>query len=104
MSAEIINLDALNWNTKSEFYKSLLFSIGAPEWHGASVAAVIDSVIWGNFNDVKSPYTILIANLNQAPSSVEEEIKLLQSCMSEAREEHKIRKGSDVNVSIQIES
>jgi RNAse (barnase) inhibitor barstar len=40
----IIELDAENWETAIDFYKALLPALGAPEWHGYSPDALIDSM------------------------------------------------------------
>ncbi len=42
-----IDLDAEEWQSVLAFYKALLSGIGAPLWHGHSVNAVIDSIVWG---------------------------------------------------------
>ena len=40
----IIELDAAKWKTIIDFYDALLASLGAPEWHGKSPDALIDSM------------------------------------------------------------
>ena len=41
------DVDASNWKTKLDLYRDLLPAIGAPKWHGWSVDALIDSMVWG---------------------------------------------------------
>lgn len=43
----IIDLNAENWKSILDFYDALLPALGAPAWHGHSVNAIIDSMIWG---------------------------------------------------------
>ena len=42
-----ILLNASNWKTSSDFYAALLPAIGAPDWHGDSVNALIASITGG---------------------------------------------------------
>ena len=60
-----IRLNAENWKTVLDFYDALLAALGAPDWHGASIDAMIDSMIWGGINDVDPPYTVQIQNLGR---------------------------------------
>ena len=42
----VIELNATNWNTTDDFYNALLAAVGAPEYHGRNLKALIDSMNW----------------------------------------------------------
>jgi hypothetical protein len=98
----IINLDATNWKTVSDFYDALLTSVGAPQWHGKSPNALIDSMIWGGINAVEPPYTVRVAGLSAAPKEVRDHVELVSSALVEGRIDRKRHNGDDVEVSIVI--
>ena len=47
-----IELDAKSWMKILDFYQDLLKALGAPEWHGRNLNALIDSMIWGGINEL----------------------------------------------------
>ncbi len=73
----IIGLDAEKWTTIDDFCVALFAALGSPEWHGESIDALIDSMIWGGINAVEPPYTIKICNVRHLPKDVLEYIELL---------------------------
>jgi RNAse (barnase) inhibitor barstar len=93
-----IELDAKNWTSVLDFYSALLPSIGAPEWHGRNINALIDSMIWGGINRVEPPYTIRIRDVVQLPGDVRNHIELAKNALLEARAEFRIRHHRDVEV------
>jgi len=95
---KIIELDASNWATDVDFYTELLAAIGAPRWHGTSVDAFIDSMIYGGINALEPPYSIRIHNTANIPSEVKNSIDELARIIAEARSEHLSTKGQDVEV------
>lgn len=99
---KIIELDAGKWTTPLDFCNGLLAALGAPEWHGHSVGALMDSMIWGGINAVEPPYTIRIHNTNHLPRTVIDEIELVKSVLAEARAEFNERNGHDVEVELEI--
>jgi hypothetical protein len=98
----IIELDAGKWTTPLDLYHALLAAIGAPEWHGHSVGALIDSMIWGGINAVEPPYTVKVRNVSRLPKDVIDEIELVKSVLAEARAEFNQRNGHDVEVQLEI--
>ena len=48
----VITLDAINWKNILDFYVDLLAALEAPAWHGRSINALIDSMIWGRINPI----------------------------------------------------
>lgn len=95
-----IELDATKWKTVLDFYDALLAGIGAPEWHGKSPDALIDSMIWGGINSVTPPYTVRISGLSAAPQQVRDEIQLAGDMLMNGRIYRKRHEGDDVDVSI----
>jgi hypothetical protein len=98
----IIELDATQWQTVLDFYYALLASIGAPEWHGISPDALVDSMIWGGINAVEPPYTVRISGLSTAPKEVRDHVQLVSDVLVDARIYRKRHKGDDVDVSVVI--
>ena len=87
---KLIRLDASGWRKPLDFYEALLESLGAPEWHGRNVNALIDSMVYGCINKLEPPYKIAIVGTHAVPGAVAEEIKLVKKCLYEAQ-------GMDVN-------
>lgn len=100
---KIIKLDATKWKTVIDFYKALLASLGAPDWHGISPDALVDSMIWGGINAVDPPYEIRISRVAEAPKDVREAVELAKEVLADGRAEYSAQRGDDVEVSIEIE-
>jgi hypothetical protein len=98
----IIELGAGQWAGPLDFYNALLAAIGAPDWHGHSVDALIDSMIWGGINAVEPPYTVKVRNVSCLPKDVIDEIELIKHELAEARAELNSRKGHDIEVQLEI--
>jgi hypothetical protein len=97
-----IDLDAANWKTPSDFYDALCSALKAPEWHGRSVNAFIDSIIWhDNINGVLPPYSIRIRGIDSAPKAVRTEVEMLQQDLILARAKHRDMHGRDVDVQLE---
>jgi hypothetical protein len=79
----IIELDAANWRTVLDFYDALLGALEAPEWHGHSIGALIDSMVYGGINEVDPPYSIRVLHFGQLAGDIREEIEVLQRCLAE---------------------
>ena len=97
-----IDLDASGWTGALDFYDALLLALGAPEWHGRSVAALNDSMIWGGINAVEPPYTVRIAATGTVPDEVICNVKQVKECLAEARAEFRERRGYDVVVELEL--
>lgn len=70
----VIKLDARYWKTASDFYNALLRKLGAPGWHGQSVAALVDSMIVGDINQVELPLRIEVTGLDRASEAAFDEL------------------------------
>lgn len=99
----LIELDATNWKTIVDFYDALLPAIGAPKWHGKSPDALIDSMIWGGINSVEPPYMVKISGAGTLPENILDRIKLIKQVLAEGRIDYQMRRGGDIDVTIEIE-
>jgi hypothetical protein len=99
-----IELNAANWKTVLDFYRDILTAVGAPEWHGESPDALIDSMIWGGINSIEPPYKIMIHGLRSTPDGVREHVNLVKQAIAEARTEYHRRRDADIDVSIETDA
>ena len=99
----VIELDATKWKTVPDFCRALLAAIGAPDWHGKSPDAFIDSMIWGGINAVEPPGTIRISGTAMLPKNVREHVEVVTQALARGRLDYQSRQGGDVDVSIEIE-
>ncbi|MGV3482104.1 MAG: barstar family protein [Sphingobium sp.] len=70
----VVKLDARHWNVPGDFYKALLRKLGAPEWHGDNVAAIIDSMIAGGINEVGLPLRVVVTGLDRSGAAAFDEL------------------------------
>lgn len=70
----IVELDARHWKTPADFYNALLRKLGAPEWHGENIPALIDSMIVGNINEVALPLRVVVTGLDTASEAAFDEL------------------------------
>lgn len=80
----IIEIDGSDWQSVKDFLTALRAAIGAPDWHGWSVNAFIDSMIWGGINQIEPPYEICISGCECVPKEVTDHIDLLASALADA--------------------
>jgi RNAse (barnase) inhibitor barstar len=97
-----IMIDGSTWTKITDFYDSILAAVGAPEWHGRSIDALIDSMIWGGINELEPPYTIRIAGTNALPKDIRDHLVLARDALTESRAEFRVRKGRDVEVGLEM--
>lgn len=70
----VIKLDARQWATIVDFYDALLQQLEAPQGHGRSIDALIDSMVYGSVNGVESPYRIWIVGTGGLSADLKREI------------------------------
>lgn len=70
----VIELDAQHWSKPTDFYSALLRKLGAPDWHGESIPALIDSMIVGDINQVDLPLRVIVTGLNKADEDAFDEL------------------------------
>jgi len=98
-----IELNAFGWKHALDFYDALLAALGAPEWHGRSVNALADTMIWSDeINAVKPPYVVKVANLAGAPAAVREEVRVAKDWLETSRAEFRDSNGRDVDVRFEL--
>jgi hypothetical protein len=97
-----IKLDATSWKTASDFYDALLPAIGAPDWHGRNINALIDSMVFGGINNLHPPYAVTIVNTIGLPEAVSSEVVLAANAIQEGRRDLLARTGEDVIVSLEL--
>jgi hypothetical protein len=68
----IIDLDTTKWKEELDFYADLLRALEAPEWHGESVAALVDSMIYGRINAVEPPFVVRVFGAKRLPKEIRE--------------------------------
>jgi hypothetical protein len=99
LGVDTIKLDASVWKTTDDFYDALLAALGAPDWHGRSGVALIDTMLHDDVNKVVPPYRVEIRNSAILPPTVKSHIidviDLFQRTRALRRE-----RGADVEVSI----
>lgn len=100
---DIIEIDAKGWKSPLDFCQAIFVFVGAPDWNGTSIQAILDLLIWDNLCEKKPPYVMKIKNTSGLSKIILQEIMLLQSSILDARAESQFRRGYDVNVSIEID-
>ena len=98
----IIEIDGSDWQSVKDFLTTLRAAIGAPDWHGWSVNAFIDSMIWGGINQIEPPYEIRISGTERGPKEVTDHIDLLASALADARKWKLDNRGEDAEVGLRI--
>jgi len=97
-----LELDASHWETVMDFYNALLPALKAPDWHGRSIGALIDSMVWGGVNSLEPPYTVRITNTRSLPCEVSEQIYMLAYYIEEAKKEFQEKRGAALGVNVVI--
>ncbi len=101
-SKPIIDVDASRWSSSRDIYEAILPRLGAPDWHGDSVNALTESMVWGEINAIEPPYTLRIHGTENIPADLVEELGWLKEDVARAREEFRSIKGCDVDVEVEI--
>jgi Barstar (barnase inhibitor) len=97
----IVELHAKGWVTAADFVHALKKVIGAPDWHGSSVDAFLDSMIHHDeINALKSPYAIRICGADKAKPEAQDAIRLLARLINERGASDR---GNDLELTILVE-
>jgi RNAse (barnase) inhibitor barstar len=97
----IITLDGSQWRSYEDFYRALFAALGAPDWHGDNVNALVDSMIWGGINKLEPPYTVRVTGVQSMPNEARNEVELARQALSAGRQDFRNRKGRDIEVSFE---
>ncbi len=99
---KVVSIDASKFHNSLEFFQALKEAIGGPEWHGLSIDAFLDTMVWHDVNALTPPYTVVVFNSNTAPYEVREDALLLKRCILDARRELKRLRGVDREVDLVV--
>lgn len=102
MTGRVLDVSAASWRTVPDLYKDILRRLDAPDWHGESVDALIDSMIYGGINGLLPPYVIRVHDADDLPDRVASELECAAQAIADARTERRVRTGIDVDVRIDI--
>ena len=97
----VIALDASAWRTIDDFYDALLSALGAPDWHGRSGVALVDTMLHSDVNKVVPPYRVEVRNGASLPSEVRSHIVDVMGLFHAVRARRRER-SADVDVSIAL--
>ena len=98
----VIEVDASWWASKLDLYQAILPALGAPDWHGKNMNALIESIVGGEINVVEPPYTLRIRGTTNLPTGVAEKLDYLREGVADAREESHEIFGRDVDVDVEL--
>ena len=96
----VIDVDASQCKLRTGLYDAILPLLGAPEWCGANMNALTESIICGEINAVEPPYTLRIFGTANLPPRVAEELGWLKEDVADGREVVQERHGRDVDVEL----
>jgi Barstar (barnase inhibitor) len=98
---QIVELHADGWATAVDVVNALKKAIGAPDWHGASPDAFLDSMIYhDDINALKPPYTLRISGTDRAKPEARNFARLLARLIHEAGASDR---GGDLEVTMLVE-
>ena len=96
----IVELNAFRWTEPEDFYSALLAGLGAPDWHGRNINALVDSMIYGEINAIEQPLRVIIRGLEGANRQAREELReVVDALVSEGA---CCRAGSDGTLIIEV--
>lgn len=97
----IVELHADGWVTVMDFVNALKNAVGAPDWHGSSVDAFLDSMIYhDDINALKAPYTISIGGVDKAKPDARNAVRCWARVINERGASDR---GTDLEVTILVE-
>jgi len=65
-------------------YDALLAGLGAPDWHGRNVNALVDSMIYGDINAIEPPFAVRIFALDRAGADARDAFKEAAEALTSA--------------------
>ena len=98
----VIELHADTWDTAMDFVTALKVAIGAPDWHGSTPDAFVDSMIsHDEINALKAPCAIKIMDADKAGLKAQDAIRLYAQVINNAGASDR---GTDLEVTRVIEN
>lgn len=96
-----ITIDGEGWETGLDFYRDLLLALGSSlAWHGASIDAFIDSMVYGGMLPIEPPYEVVVENLGS--EEVRKDVQDLADALSEAQQWRLKHEGSASEVRLRL--
>jgi hypothetical protein len=98
---QLIELHADSMVAAMDFVTALKKAIGAPDWHGDSVDAFLDSMIYhDDVNTLRSPFSISIVGAGKAGLEAQDAICRLARSINERGASDR---GGDLEVTVRVE-
>jgi RNAse (barnase) inhibitor barstar len=66
-------MDASEWKTVDDLFRSFFRVVEAPSWHGRSFNALRDSIGAGQINIIEVPYRLVFSNYDKIHPAVKEQ-------------------------------
>ena len=82
----------INWkeiDNEEKFYDVFLPQVKAPNWHGRNLAALNDSLVTGDINELEPPYSIININTSSAKEEITDFQREVLYIFSDAAMENK---------------
>jgi RNAse (barnase) inhibitor barstar len=79
-----IMIDATEFKSIMDFIDALKAALKSPAWHGASVDAFIDSIVYGSINEIEPPFKIIAINTNHLASDLRIQIHHFLDAIADA--------------------
>ena len=99
-----IQVDASDWTSTEDFYDAVLPLLGAPDWHGRNLNALIDSILVEGVNSVAPPYVIVIRGTAALKPDILDYIESASFNLAQARAETRDTWDRDMDARIEIEA
>ncbi len=100
---KLFEFDASRWTNILELYAAMFDSLEAPRWHGHSINALIDSMVYGDINGIEPPYTLRFTNVGSASEDVQEHLLQIVLYIGEAVQERLVSYGDAPTIVFEIE-
>jgi len=81
-----ITLHAAGWTTREDFYAAYLPAVRAPEWHGHTLDAILDS-LRGDVNGIDPPFRIRVIGVGHLNDECRRFLESLAGIVGVARSE-----------------
>jgi RNAse (barnase) inhibitor barstar len=79
-----IVIDGMGWASIVDFSNALKLFLRSPPWHGDSIDAFIDSIVYGSMNEIEAPFRIKLVNAHGWPEELRRQVREYIDCISDA--------------------
>src|SRR5579872_15193 len=99
-----ITVNAKTFTNPVKFFAGVLKTLGAPDWHGLSINAFVDTMIWHpEVHSIRPPYLLRVEKIELMPNEVRTAATTLRDAIKRARADHIALTGRDVPVAIELD-